>query len=505
MLWPLFFLLVPQISVGNPVVNFQEDLLFQPLASLPAANATESFWIDTPGANVLANEGSQGPLTEDADICIIGSGMTGISAAYHLAQAVETINLKESHLQVKVVVLEAREFCSGATGRNGGHLTPYSFFNYREYEGKYGSIEALKSLQLENRTAMAMVSVIEKYTLNDIVDLVAGGHVSLISSEKEYMQLRAEYLAAHRAGLNVGEVEWLKKEDVEVMYGASYPAVKFPAFNFWPLKFVTQLYLLANSSSPQFSLTLHTHTPVTSVAPLESSRIWSVNTARGSVKCSQVLHATNGYASHLLPQFSGKNGIIPTRGQIVAVRADAAVSESWKASWGGLDHYWFPRPMNGSDSGLEVEKEQHVDHPLVLLGGGRHIGGPAFEQFETDDSVVNTALGEELRGFLPETFPSMFKKGQTPEMEWTGIMGYTTMSDPFVGPVVEDMKAEAETGLYAGQYISAGYSGHGMPRAFSCAEAVADMIIAAIQDKPWSPLQWLPERYLTTNRSQKKN
>lgn len=55
-------------------------------ASLPVPNPTKSFWIDTPGANPLAKEGSEGILTSDADVCIIGSGITGVSAAYHLAE-----------------------------------------------------------------------------------------------------------------------------------------------------------------------------------------------------------------------------------------------------------------------------------------------------------------------------------------------------------------------------------------------------------------------------------
>lgn len=53
--------------------------------SLPVSNPTKSFWIDSPGANPLANEGSEGSLTEEADVCVIGSGITGVSAAWHLA------------------------------------------------------------------------------------------------------------------------------------------------------------------------------------------------------------------------------------------------------------------------------------------------------------------------------------------------------------------------------------------------------------------------------------
>lgn len=105
MLWGLLALSLPSTVFSSP---FQAPLSFQPTpATLPVANSTESFWIHTPGANLLANEGSTGPLTQDADICIIGSGMTGVSAAYHLANAVDEFALKD----VKAVVLEAREFC----------------------------------------------------------------------------------------------------------------------------------------------------------------------------------------------------------------------------------------------------------------------------------------------------------------------------------------------------------------------------------------------------------
>jgi hypothetical protein len=45
-------------------------------------------------------------------------------------------------------------------------------------------------------------------------------------------------------------------------------------------------------------------------------------------------------------------------------------------------------------------------------------------------------------------------------------MGYTKMGDPFVGPVADLLAANLQRDLYKGQYIAAGYTGHGMPRAF---------------------------------------
>jgi glycine/D-amino acid oxidase-like deaminating enzyme len=62
-----------------------------------------------PGVNPLARVGSTGPLTADADICIIGSGITGVSVAYHLSKLLgDDATLQRA---LNIVILEARDFC----------------------------------------------------------------------------------------------------------------------------------------------------------------------------------------------------------------------------------------------------------------------------------------------------------------------------------------------------------------------------------------------------------
>ena len=78
-------------------------------AGLPVANPTKSFWINSANANPLAKEGSVGDLTIDADVCIIGSGVTGVSAAYHLSKAIKARG--DTTPQFKAVILDARDFC----------------------------------------------------------------------------------------------------------------------------------------------------------------------------------------------------------------------------------------------------------------------------------------------------------------------------------------------------------------------------------------------------------
>jgi hypothetical protein len=76
-------------------------------ARLPVTNPTHAYWThSTPDANPLAGYGSDGRLTTDADICIIGSGITGVGAAYHLSQ------LWTGKDPLKTVVFEARDFCT---------------------------------------------------------------------------------------------------------------------------------------------------------------------------------------------------------------------------------------------------------------------------------------------------------------------------------------------------------------------------------------------------------
>jgi monoamine oxidase len=76
----------------------------------PAAGYTQSFWRTQP--DPLDSHQSTPELPTEADILIIGGGYVGASAAYHLLS-------DQKEAAPRVVLVEARELCSGATGRNG--------------------------------------------------------------------------------------------------------------------------------------------------------------------------------------------------------------------------------------------------------------------------------------------------------------------------------------------------------------------------------------------------
>ncbi|KAL4063858.1 FAD dependent oxidoreductase [Scleroderma citrinum] len=463
-----------------------------PPASLPSTNPTLSLWL-SPDANPLAREGSEGPLTSDADICIIGSGLTGVGVAYHLSEAIESRALVPGS-PLRVVILEARDFCGGATGRNGGNLTPISFICFAERKEQYGIDETMRSCDLEAHSTSSMIDIADRNGWSKDVDMVKTTNISLLLTEDEERKVRTDVECAKSANLSLDGVQWFTKEEVQETFQTHYPAVTRPGCNLWPLKLVTKLYECSKQRAGEyFDLKLHTHTPVTSVvkASPDTNRTWLLSTPRGHILCSRVVHATNGYASHLLPTFAGPNGIVPTRSQVIATRAFVGPEHFQPYSWRGNQDgfaYWFPRPL---------EPGEH--YPLVIMGGIRTAAEPSFERFVDDDSTLNPIVGKALRDFLPTIFEGKFEHGREPEMEWTGIMGYTAMADPFVGPVID--LATGNNADFKGQYISAGYGGHGMPRAFACAEVVAQMIIAELAGREWNHPPWLPKRYLTWNRT----
>ena len=71
------------------------------------------------------------------DVCIVGAGFTGISAALHLAEA-----------GLRVAVLEANRVGWGASGRNGGQLGSGQRVGQRRLEEWFGPDVARRLWQI---------------------------------------------------------------------------------------------------------------------------------------------------------------------------------------------------------------------------------------------------------------------------------------------------------------------------------------------------------------------
>lgn len=259
------------------------------------------------------------------------------------------------------------------------------------------------------------------------------------------------------------------------------------AAKFWPYKFVTWLLERLLSEHDAAAFNLQTNTPMTRLQRCGSS--WIVHTQRGQILAREVLLATNAYASYLLPNMTGL--IIPVRGQVCALEHPRGATQlSHSYVWiKGADHQYLiqsgPEEIQAEDG---AKSARSVDRSLIF--GGERLAVPGGEEGISRDDEVNPILSRALHRGLNRAVKLL--PGDEPEREalhaayeWTGIMGYSRDSSPWVGGVPETLASGT-----GGLWISAGYTGHGMPVATRCGVAVAEMILGK-DGGVQVPKQWI--------------
>lgn len=114
---------------------------------------------------------------------------------------------------------------------------------------------------------------------------------------------------------------------------------EYPAATVNPAK-LCQFLVASNIEN---GLQLFTHTPALAVDAADSGK-WSVKTPRGTITATRVLHATNAFASFLLPELKGS--IAPNKSQCLAIvpsrpYAGARRLTSSQGYMYSSQHYWY--------------------------------------------------------------------------------------------------------------------------------------------------------------------
>jgi glycine/D-amino acid oxidase-like deaminating enzyme len=116
---------------------------------LPPSFTTSSFWLQNP----QKFEPKEKSLPEEVDIVIVGSGITGASITRTLLQNGASLP--------SILMLEARSICSGATGRNGGHIIETAD-EYADLADTLGVEDAKKLLRFRLAHLKEMLAVAEE-------------------------------------------------------------------------------------------------------------------------------------------------------------------------------------------------------------------------------------------------------------------------------------------------------------------------------------------------------
>ncbi|KAJ5706151.1 hypothetical protein N7536_001840 [Penicillium majusculum] len=417
------------------------------MAAMPAQNPLPSWWRTQ--LHQLDDYVSSESVPTESDIVIIGAGISGTSVAYHLLQQ------KKGPNSPKVTILEARQACSGATGRNGGHLRPdpYSFIS--QLAAEYGPGLAEEVAEFERSHVDAISSLVKSEEID--CDLIVTEAIDVQLNPKECRKAKSSF--DHLPGIGVKSAERVsfsdqrEAEERSRVKGAQ-GCFSYKAGHIWPYKFV--LHILGRCVEQ--GAKLYTHTPAQHISSdKDTSGRWTVDTPRGAIKTRHIVFASNAYTSAVLPMYSDK--IIPVRGvccRIVPTRPVKRLTETYtlRWSWSEFD-YLIPRE-DGS----------------VIVGGAwsKYYRNTGYWYNNANDNEMIESAREYFDGYMQRNFHGWEESGAHVDQIWTGIMGYSTDSLPHIGQVPGEK----------GQFIMAGFTGHGMPQAWLSGKGIAAMVSEGI-------------------------
>ncbi|KAH7024176.1 FAD dependent oxidoreductase [Ilyonectria destructans] len=417
---------------------------FRHPASLPISNPTSSYWLSQPHP-VLENFCSGEELPSYADTIIIGSGISGALIAHELLSRCPHLADK------KVVMLEARSVASGATGRNGGHIKPDCYKHFATFEERYGSEMAKILCRYEIESMNELAQFIIDQGLDKAIDLVKTHSADIFLDEKAWEDAKHSLKMQLEAGGDMSDIIAYDKgqSQKKFRFNNALGAVSYPAYSLWPYKLAVNLIEKAVSNGLQ----LFTNTSVLSISAAANGK-WHVKTAKGSIICKRVFHATNGYISNLVSDFVGK--VVPVKGNVVAIEPTSAFltrpfSHTCGIQWGSDFDYMIQRPTDGKPL---IFGGRDLAHPRKLIGP---IG-------DIDDTTTTPEIVQALLQFPIDHIRGWGDKSSA-RYAWSGIMGFTADEFPFIG----------ELSGRTGQFVAAGYTGHGMARVFLAIKALVQL------------------------------
>ncbi|MGM0983827.1 MAG: NAD(P)/FAD-dependent oxidoreductase [Pseudomonadota bacterium] len=371
---------------------------------------------------VTANAASERAALEgevSCDVCVVGAGFTGISAALHLAEQ-----------GFSVVVLEAVRVGYGASGRNGGQIVNSYSRDMDVIEEKYGAdtARALGDMAFEgNRIIRERV---ERYAIDcDLRD----GNLFAACNEKQMQGLREHKTLWERYGyreLELLEGQAVKREvNTERYTGA---LVDHGGGHLHPLNLVLGQAAAVESLGGR----IFEYSPVTGVEHGEPA---VVRTAGGRVRAERVVMAGNAYLKGVLPEIEGRS--MPCGTQVITTEP---LGEERAREL-------IPNGLAVEDCNYLLDYYRLTADNRLLYGGGVNYGG-------SDPTDIEGVI----RPKMLTTFPSLVDVKV--DYAWSGTFLMTLNRLPQFGVVNGNV------------YYAQGYSGHGVTCTHLAGKLIAEVM-----------------------------
>ncbi len=357
---------------------------------------------------------------EQADVCIVGGGYTGLSAALHLAEA-----------GYDVVLLEAARVGWGASGRNGGQLGSGQRKDQAELEAKFGLDDARRLWGYAEDAKALVRGLIDKYRID--CDLKPG--VLHAAHRRRYAGDYARDADQLRTVYGYDQIDYVPAAEIADMLGVNCyhgGALDRGAAHLHPLNLVLGMARACVDAGVRIYENSR-------VRGYDDGRMVTIHTDSGAVSARHMVLACNGYLGDLSPAMGGR--IMPVNNFIIATeplgeararrinRDDVAVADSRFV----INYF----RMSG-------------DHRL-LFGGGENYS----TRFPDDIAAF-------VRKYMLKIYPGL--ADVKIDYAWGGTLAITMSRYPHFGKIGDNI------------YFAQGYCGHGVGLATFAGKVIAEAV-----------------------------
>jgi len=395
----------------------------------------ESFWQATAPTFTGA---ASGELPAKADVVVVGGGFTGLSAAYNLALA-----------GVDVVVLEAGDVLSQASGRNGGHCNTGVSQNFASLVESLGLEQASIYYHAYTEAVDYVQSIVRDEAID--CDFIRTGKLKLASKAKHFPSLVKTYELLKRTVDS--NVELIDASHIRDEVGSD-------AFHGGLLqKGGGQMHMgkfgigLAQAAAEK-GAAIYPQTPVTGLQQIDGHR-YRVSTSRGDIDAGRVLLATGTSDKGPFSWFQRR--IVPAGSFIIATEPLAPA----KLQAALINNRTYVTSLN-----IGNYFRTTADNRLIFGGRAR---------FAISNPTSDARSGGVLRTGLGELFPSLANANI--DYCWGGLVDMTADRLP-------------RAGEHEGLFYSMGYSGHGTQMSVYMGKVMAALVTGKPVSNPWQRSNW---------------
>lgn len=259
----------------------------RPLISGKEPPITDCGWSATGGPKPEAIKLAK---SETCDVLIIGGGFNGVTAGLYCAEK-----------GANVLLVEAQEIGSGASGRNAGQVNPGQFLGPDQIMKTLGPDYGARFLKDLGGAPDLVRELIRKHNIECYAD--PRPIIRCATTRRWQRELEAQTSAWQALG---AKVEMVYDSELEAMNGSrTYKAalIDHRGFTLQPLAYVRGLARVAVSKG----LRIAEGSRITALEPAGTG--WKATTGATTITAGKVILSTNAYSDDLVPGF--KEEIMP--------------------------------------------------------------------------------------------------------------------------------------------------------------------------------------------------